>query len=235
MAGQSFHRSRLFRSLLKASFVFISLICIFYALDYAHSQNFFDFSFADRFLKNNGLYGVLFFWVFAASFSAIGTPRQLLASIAGYSFGFFWGLILATLSVACGAALTFFYARFIARDSLRKKMGKRLKSFERIFLHRPFATIITIRFLPFGNNALTNLMAGLSAIDPRPFFCGTLIGYLPQNMIFAMVGGGIALKAEEMLFFSFLLFLASGALGIWTYKQIIKQDQDGVLLDGEIK
>jgi uncharacterized membrane protein YdjX (TVP38/TMEM64 family) len=81
-----------------------------------------------------------------------------------------------------------------------------------------------------GSNLLTNLAAGISSIRPAYFFSGTLIGYLPQTLVFALVGSGVHIAPALKLALAVGLFLISGVLGAWLYRHF----RHGQSLDDQI-
>ena len=89
---------------------------------------------------------------------------------------------------------------------------------------------VLVRLLPVGNNLLTNLAAGISSIRPASFLLGSLIGYLPQTLVFALVGSGVQIAPALKLGLAIGLFLISGALGAYLYKHF----RHGQSLDEQI-
>ena len=51
------------------------------------------------------------------------------------------------------------------------------------------------------------------------FFLGSCLGYIPQNLLFAMIGSGMRVDEGWRIGLSALLFAASCALGWWLYKR----------------
>src|SRR3546814_4939667 len=88
---------------------------------------------------------------------------------------------------------------------------------------------LLLRLLPVGSNALTNLAAGVSGVRAIPLFVGSLIGYVPQTVIFTLLGSGIHLDPQIRIAASVVLFVVSGALGIYLFRRYRKSramDQD---------
>jgi uncharacterized membrane protein YdjX (TVP38/TMEM64 family) len=99
------------------------------------------------------------------------------------------------------------------------------------FLHdNPFTMTVLIRFLPVGSNLLTNLVAGVSSVRPVPFLLGTLLGYLPQTVIFVLLGSGIQVDPVLRISLSVVLFILSAILGVFLYKRL----RHGHSLGGEV-
>ena len=206
----------------KSLIFFLTLALAAYALDYAWTKGLFETSFARLHLLGKGLSGATLFFALAALFSSIGTPRQILSTLAGFSFGTLWGAALANTAFICGSALAFYYARLLARHSLRRRFEKRIARFEDFLLQKPFLMVVAIRLFPFGNNLATNLLGGISRVHPAPFLSGSFVGYLPQTIAFALLGSGIAVDATTQLVLSCVLFLASAVIGLILFWRLRK-------------
>jgi uncharacterized membrane protein YdjX (TVP38/TMEM64 family) len=88
------------------------------------------------------------------------------------------------------------------------------------FLHdHPFSMALLIRLLPVGSNVVTNLAAGVSGIRAAPFVAGSVIGYVPQTVIFALLGSGIHLDPSLRIGASVVLFVVSGMLGVYLFRR----------------
>src|SRR3569832_1771203 len=68
------------------------------------------------------------------------------------------------------------------------------------------------------------------SIRPVHFLVGTLLGYLPQTLVFALVGSGVQLAPALKLALAIGLFLVSGALGAYLYRHF----RHGQSLDAQI-
>jgi uncharacterized membrane protein YdjX (TVP38/TMEM64 family) len=146
---------------------------------------------------------------------AIGLPRQAVALAAGYARGAAYGTALALLAMLLACALDLAWARLVARDWARRRLGDRLARLDRFLTRRPFAATLTLRLLPLGNNLLLNLAAGVTAVPALRFLTASALGYLPQTIVFALVGSGARVGRGTELLLGALLLLASGALGAW--------------------
>ena len=78
---------------------------------------------------------------------------------------------------------------------------------------------LLIRFLPVGSNVLTNVAAGLSSVSGIVFVIASAIGYIPQTVIFALLGSGFNLDTWHNIGLSVLLFIASGLIGVHLYRK----------------
>jgi uncharacterized membrane protein YdjX (TVP38/TMEM64 family) len=78
---------------------------------------------------------------------------------------------------------------------------------------------LVLRLAPFTNNLASNLAAGVSGVRPVPFFAGSSLGYLPQTVVFALLGSGFALDPGLRMGLSVALFVVSSVLGIWLWRR----------------
>jgi len=173
----------------------------------------------DAHVRGHGFSGELLFLLMGGLFTAIGLPRQVIAFLGGYAFDVGLGTLLGALAALLGCALSFVYARFFGKGLLRARLGERAGRFDRFIHHHPFSMTVLVRLLPVGSNILTNLAAGISSIRPLPFFLGTLVGYLPQTLIFALVGSGTQINPVLKIGLAIVLFLVSVVLGLYLYRR----------------
>ncbi|MEQ1591516.1 MAG: VTT domain-containing protein [Thiobacillaceae bacterium] len=184
----------------------------------------------DAHVRRHGVQGVLLFLMMGAIFTGIGLPRQIIAFLGGYAFNIVLGTFLGTLAALLGCALTFTYARLFGKSLLRARLGERARRFDAFIHDHPFSMTLLIRLLPVGSNVLTNLAAGISSIRPRAFFAGSFLGYLPQSLVFALVGSGVHIAPGLKLGGAIALFFVSGALGAYLYRR----HRHGLSLDAEV-
>lgn len=173
----------------------------------------------DSEIRGRGWMGMGLFLAAGMLATGLGFPRQVMAFLGGYAFGFLAGTALATLAALLGCIMGFLYARWLGRAFVQKRFPGRLRKLDD-FLHlHPFSMTVLIRLLPVGHNASTNLLAGVSSVRALPFFAGSALGYLPQNMVFALAGSGVDLDPSLRLTLAALLFIISSLLGVWLYRR----------------
>ena len=83
-----------------------------------------------------------------------------------------------------------------------------------------------IRLLPVGSNLLTNLFAGATHVPARGFMLGSVLGYLPQMLIFSFAGAGIGLSDHHQLGISIGLFILSSVIGAYLYRSSLRKQVD---------
>ena len=166
----------------------------------------------------HGVSGRLLFLVAGTLICAVGMPRQAVCFAGGIAYGLLPGVLLSSLATVAGCMLGFFWARLAARDWahrwLEARAGGWLGRLDRFVTARPFNAILTFRLLPVGSSLALNLAAGVLGIGAWPFFAATVLGSLPQTVIFTLLGAGTRIGHTAQIVLALLLFVASGCVGL---------------------
>lgn len=172
----------------------------------------------DRDLRGQGLWGEFVFVLVGAALVAVGVPRQSIAFLAGYGFGTLLGTGLGLLAQLLGCAVSYGWARLLGRDWAERRLagrfGHRLRPLRDTLLAQPFAATLALRLLPVGNNLALNLLAGMAGLAVWPFLAGSALGYLPQTVVFALLGKGIRVDGAWQIALGVGLFAVSAVIGL---------------------
>jgi len=207
------------RALLSGLALLATLVALGYAFESGVFGTVLDERWIDRAVRGHGIAGELVYVGVAGVATAIAMPRQIVSFLGGYAFGFVLGSLLALAGTELGCLLGFFYARLVGRPLLGTRLRPRVQRFDRFLATHPFAMTLLVRLLPIGNNALTNLAAGLSRVNAVPFLLGSLVGYLPQTIVFALAGSGVQVDASPRIALAALLFALSVVIGWRLYRR----------------
>jgi len=189
-----------------------------------------DQTWVDAHVRGHGMQGELLFLLTGWLLSSVGLSRQLIAFLSGYAFGFLPGVLLATLAVVAGCMLTYYVARYLLRSFLLQRYAGRIDRMGRFVHDNTFVMTLLIRLLPLGSNLMVNVAAGVSGVRSVPFFLGSAVGYLPQTLIFALVGSGTSVDQFWQVAVAMVLFVAATVLGIWLYRKY----RHGMTLDPQL-
>ena len=195
-----------------------TLIAIGYVLESGLLQDLLSKSWIDGQVRGKGIPGELLFVAVGGVVTALAVPRHVVSFLGGYAFGLGLGTALALAATELGCLLTFFYGRFVGRPLVSARLGARVRRIEDFLAANPFSMTLLIRLLPVGNNFATSLAAGVSRVPARPFLSGSLLGYLPQTVVFTLAGSGVEMGGGVRVAFAVLFFVVSGAIGIWLYR-----------------
>lgn len=144
-----------------------------------------------RQIADGGVWGPMAFVVLGGLLTAVGLPRVALSAMGGLVFGFAEGVAWSLAGTMIGCVSGFYYARLLGRSFIEQKFGRRLEKYRDMLREHSFSMGLIIRLLPVGSNTLTTLVAGVSDVRASGFFLGSLLGYLPLTVIFALAGSGM--------------------------------------------
>ena len=77
-----------------------------------------------------------------------------------------------------------------------------------------FSATLTLRLLPVGSNIALNLLAGVSGVAAAPFLAASVLGYVPQTVVFALLGGGVRVSEGAQVALAAGLMVFSVAFGV---------------------
>ena len=142
-------------------------------------------------------------------------------------FGWVNGAILSWTSAMVGAALCFYIARFLGRDTVERLTSKlALKNIDEFLGKYGKHTVLIARLLPFISFDLVSYGAGLTSMRFIPFFVATGIGQLPATIVYSYVGGMLTGGAKLMMMVIMTLFAIS--VLVYLLKQIYTEKKSKV-------
>jgi uncharacterized membrane protein YdjX (TVP38/TMEM64 family) len=174
-------------------------------------------------VSEGGIRGPALFLLLATCLTAIGLPRQIPAFVAGYAFGAWSGAAIALLSQILACGIDFSWSRLMGRAFVYRRFGPALRKIDSTLAARPFIATLGFRLMPVGSNILLNLAAGLSSVKALPFITASAIGFIPQTIIFALIGRGSAPSHAYVLAIGVAMFALSASCGVLLlrkYKQL---------------
>lgn len=168
-------------------------------------------------LSRAGAWAPLAFTSIGALAIGAGAPRVLFAFVGGAAFGAVWGSVLAQLATVLGCVVTFSVARWSGRPYAQGRLARRfprLHSGLELIGEHPLASNLALRLSPVGNCFAVNLLMSLSSMRLEGFVVGTLLGVLPETLVYALLGAGIVQAAPHLWFTSISIF-GLLCLGYW--------------------
>ncbi len=204
--------------LLRGLFWIGSLVLVGYLLEQLQFGAVLDQAWIDNTVRGQGIRGESLFLGIGILFTALGLPRQMLSFFGGYAFGVSLGCLLALAATVAGCVVSFYYARWLGRGLVVRWFPTRLQKIDRFVGTHPLRMTLLIRLLPVGSNLATNVAAGVSSMRGLPFFTGSALGYLPQTLVFALIGSGIAVDPLWRIGSGTVLFLLSSLIGVSLYR-----------------
>lgn len=163
------------------------------------------------------------FVIVAVIYTALGGPRQVLSLSCGYLLGGFKGGLVATLLTGGGALLIIVVVRQIGMDWVMRKHGPKIEMLRQLLDQDTWLWVCIVRLMPVGSNLATNVAAALAGLRTGPVIFGSLLGYLPQSLLFSYAGAGVALHDSSQIYVSLGLLVASSVLAYVLYHRGFKQ------------
>ena len=130
------------------------------------------------------------FLLIGALVITLGAPRSIIAILGGVVFGFFWGVILALAAALLGSIVIFLLTKWLGRPLFKQKVEKYLKAVEEHVETHGILIVILLRQLPL-TCMLVNVLIGLTSISFSAFLLGSVVGLLPEAVIFALYGSSL--------------------------------------------
>lgn len=165
----------------------------------------------------SGLRAVLFVVAFSL-LTGVGMPRLWVSAIAGAFFGTLWGIPLALAATVLGATIVYWIGQAVLAGMVGHRMGPRLTIWQARFEANAFWWVLYLRLFPLSNATLTGLLCGACRIPLRAYLAGSLIGFIPLTVVFAVFGSGGARGNLYLVGLGFMLI----ALTVFGRKSVMR-------------
>ncbi|MCP5268046.1 MAG: FAD-dependent oxidoreductase [Zoogloeaceae bacterium] len=125
--------------------------------------------------------------------TAVSLPGAALLTLAGGAvFGLLWGTVIVSFASTIGATLAFLMSRFLLRDWVMARFGKRLQTIDEGVQREGAFYLFTLRLVPAFPFFLINLLLGLTAMKARTFYWVSQLGMLAGTVVYVNAGTQLA-------------------------------------------
>lgn len=129
------------------------------------------------------------FFVIYVAMAALSLPGAAIMTIAGGAvFGLGVGTIAVSFASSIGATLAFLAARFLFRDSIRRRFKERLKRIDEGVEKDGGFYLFSLRLVPIFPFFVINLVAGLTPLKTWTFYWVSQVGMLPGTIAYVNAG-----------------------------------------------
>lgn len=173
-------------------------------------------------LESAGFKGIVVFVITGLLVTSVGLPRQLVAFIAGLAYGTLPGLVLSLVAALAGCCLTAVVSRRFLASMVTERFPRAIATLDRLIERDLFLKILVLRLQPLGTNLLTNLCIGFTSASLPRFLAASAVGYVPQMLVFNLLGAGVRVDSQNQLLVSAVLLVVSIAIGAVLYKRSIR-------------
>jgi len=121
--------------------------------------------------------------------TALSLPGAAVMTLAGGAmFGFWIGVVVVSFASSIGATLACFVARFLLRDWVQNKFGKKLSAMNKGIEKEGAFYLFSLRLVPVFPFFVINLAMGLTPMKLATFYWVSQIGMLPGTMVYINAG-----------------------------------------------
>lgn len=121
--------------------------------------------------------------------TALSVPGAIILTLAGGAvFGLGWGLLIVSFASSIGATLAFLAARFVLRDSVEARFGKRLADLNAGVARDGAFYLFTLRLVPLVPFFVINLAMGLTKMRVSVFYIVSQLGMLAGTAVYVNAG-----------------------------------------------
>ncbi len=148
--------------------------------------------------------------------TALSLPGATIMTLAGGAFfGNLYGLAAVSIASTVGACLAFLVARFLMRDTLRKRYAETVAKMDRGIQKDGAFYLATLRLVPVFPFFLINLAMGLTAMKLRTYALVSWIAMLPGTFVFVNAGTQLGQIQSTGDILSANLLISFALLGIF--------------------
>ena len=136
---------------------------------------------------------VLGFFAAYVAVTALSLPGAVILTLAaGASFGLVLGTVVVSFASTLGATLAMLAARYLFRDSMQARLGKRLDGINKGMEKEGAFYLFTLRLIPAVPFFVLNLLMGLTRIRIWTYFWVSQLGMFAGTIVYVNAGTQIA-------------------------------------------
>ncbi len=129
------------------------------------------------------------FFLLYVAVTALSLPGAAIMTLAGGAlFGLGTGFLLISFASSIGATLAFLVARFLLRDTIRKRFGDRVKAFDAGVERDGAFYLFALRLVPIFPFFMINLVMGLTSMRVVVYYLVSQVGMLPGTLVYVNAG-----------------------------------------------
>lgn len=172
----------------------------------------------------NPLFSAIIFFIIYVVVTALSLPgAAVLTLAAGALFGLWTGLLIASFASTAGATLAFLSARFVFRQSVKKRFSARLEKIDAGIEKQGAFYLFTLRLVPVFPFFIINLAMGLTSLKVWTFYWVSQVGMLAGTFVYVNAGTQLAQINSLSGIVSIELILSFVLLGLfpWLAKGVV--------------
>ena len=144
--------------------------------------------------------------------ATVGLPGLPLTLAGGAIFGVGAGIALTWLGATLGATGAYLLARTLGGDALRRLLGARAGTLDRMLGDGAFLTMLRLRLIPVVPFNALNFGAGLAGVRLSHYMAATAIGILPGTSVYTYFADSLLAGTEGARQSAFIRVAIAGVL-----------------------
>ena len=125
-------------------------------------------------------------YVLVAGLSIPGS--SFMSLLYGWYFRFWGAVILVSFASTAGAAVAFLFSRYLFRDVVRRRFGRRLVTVNEALDREGAFYLFALRLTPVIPYFVVNALMGLTPMRTRTFWWISQLGMLPGTFVYVYAG-----------------------------------------------
>ncbi len=125
--------------------------------------------------------------------TGLSLPGATILTLAGgMIFGLLWGTLLVSFASTIGATLAFLIARYLLRDWVEARFGKRMAVINDGLKRDGAFYLLSLRLIPVFPFFIINLVMGITEIPLWTYYWVSQLGMLPATLVYVNAGTQLA-------------------------------------------
>lgn len=148
--------------------------------------------------RDTGAVGVVLFFVAYVIATVALLPGSILTLAAGFAYGPFWGVAIASPASVAGATCAFLLGRTLLREWAEKRIGEsaRVRAIDAAVEREGFKIVTLLRLSPVIPFNALNYALSLSKVPLRTYVAASFLGMLPGTVMWVYLGSLAPVAAE---------------------------------------
>jgi uncharacterized membrane protein YdjX (TVP38/TMEM64 family) len=148
--------------------------------------------------RDTGPLGVIVFFAAYVVSTVAFLPGSILTLAAGFAYGPFWGLAIASPASVTGATCAFLLGRTLLRDWAAQKVrgSARARAIDAAVEREGFKLVLLLRLSPLFPFNMLNYLLSLTRVRTGTYVLASFIGMLPGTALYVYLGSLAPAAAE---------------------------------------
>lgn len=203
--------------------IFIAFVIIYFIIYYRNSLMHINFRGLKRYILSFGPTGFLvLLLIYSLKPVLMFFPVVPLTILAGNLYGFYGGLLLTTLGLFFSGSFAFYISRNLGEGFVKKILKKKFLKIEKSMKEHGFKIMFMMRISTVFPYDPLSYAAGVTNISYSDFILGSLLGTIPEMIIYLYLGHHAERYFSRKIIFPAVIFIILAIAAPFLYKKYKK-------------